>query len=517
MENRGEKARKVSIIVMLLTLSSRILGIFKARVLAVVFGATLTGDILNFTFNIPNNFRKLFAEGALSSAYVPRFSAIMAEDGTRQRSKQLLAVLSGFQLIISLVLIVATLFFGQNFIRLISDYRQSEVLHLASRLLFCFMFFLAAISFSALYSGVLQSHGAFYVAAAAPLLFSVAIIGAVKLGEPFLGPYSMALGVVLGGALQMLVTRIALARFAYPLALSFNFKNREFVKVLRAWGPVTLIALTTILTQQIAFFLASTLQEGSVTAFSNAIIIWQAPYGIFYGAIATVYFPLMASTHAKGNREELRNLVAKGLSYLTVFLLPVTIALVTLRNETVAVLLQSGRFVLANTLATGTILLYFAIGMLAVAYYSFLQRVCFSIGKFKVALYFNFLVALLDIVAMLTFVKSGLGGAALSLANTIAFLMGSIGLALYLGKGGIFKLNKELVKIVGANLPLILLALLYRTKIDQSWWHTGSSLSNALKLTFLYGGAAILVLVLYSLLGIKVLSFRRRGPQLKGQ
>lgn len=510
MESKSERAKKNSIIVMTFTLLSRIVGIFKARVIATVFGATTVGDLLNFTFNIPNNFRKLFAEGALSSAYIPRFSSAISEEGSGERSKGLLKVMNGFQLLISLLLLGGVLLFGSQIIRLISDYREPSLVNLAAKLLFLFTLFLAAISYSALWSGVLQCHGSFLVAAAAPLLFSLAIIIAVKSTERLLGPFSMALGVVVGGILQVLVVWLALRRYSYRLEISFNFKNSDFLAVLKAWLPVTLIALTTILTQQVSYFFASSLSEGSVTALSNAIIIWQAPYGIFYGAIATVYFPLIASA----DLSEVKSIISKGVSYLLTFLIPITIILVTLRNETVAALLQSGLFKLKDTLLTGSILLYYALGIPLVALYSFLQRGCYSLGKYKTALYFNLLVACVDILSMVILIKGmGWGVIALSIANTISFGVGALILAIYLGVNNYFKVEKEIIKVLIANIPLFLLTIVYQKVINPTWWHGGSSWGNVLKLALLYGGALLLTLGVYLLVGIKVLPARRRGPQ----
>ncbi len=510
MENRGERAKKNSIVVMTFTFLSRVVGIFKARVIATVFGATVVGDLLNFTFNIPNNFRKLFAEGALSSAYIPRFSALVADEESEERSKNLLKVMHAFQLLITLLLIGGVLLFGRQIIKIISDYSDPSLVNLGAKLLFFFTIFLAAISFSALWSGVLHSHGSFLVAAAAPLLFSLAIIGAVKLTEGLLGPFSMALGVVLGGVLQALVVWLALRGYSYRLRLSFNFKNRDFLDVLKAWLSVTLIALTTILTQQVSYFFASALPEGSVTALSNAIIIWQAPYGIFYGAIATVYFPLIAAAHP----DEVKKVISKGLAYLVVFLVPVTITLVTLRNETVAVLLQSGLFKLKDTLLTGSILLYYALGIPIVAWYSFLQRACYSLGKYRVALYFNLTVAAVDILGMVILIKlMGWGVGALSLANTIAFGVGALLLSIYLGLNNYFKVDKEVFKVILANLPLLVLTLLYSRFVNPTCWHGGSWWNNVLKLALLYGGAVLLTLGIYFLTGIKILPSRRRGPQ----
>lgn len=501
-----------SIVIMVFTLISRLLGIVKARAIATVFGATGIADVINFTFNIPNNFRKLFAEGALSSAYIPVFStSITEEKGGIEKSKALLARMQGFQLLFSLPLVLLTWIWRTEIILFLSDFPDPEHIQLSGKLLVYFMVFLGSISFAALYGGVLQSHGSFFTAAAAPLIFSVSVIASVYGLSSSMGPYSMAFGVVFGGTAQALVTFLRLRSYGYRMRFSFQFSSPDFRRVMHSWAPVTITAVVAIVTQQIAFYFASTLSEGTVTAFSNAIIIWQAPYGIFYSAIATVFFPAMVSAFTRRQRNQLDRLVHKGLVYIATFLIPSALLLTVLRNETTAVLLQSGRFVLEDTIETGTILFWFTVGMPIVAWYGFMQRVCFSTSRFKSTLTVGIVVAIVDVVITWMGLRLGYGSKSLSLANTISFGVGVIGLWFVAHQRGhlhisLSKLANDLVRLVLANIPLGTAAILYIRYMPEGWWHDGSTMANAALLLGLYCSAILIVLVSYRLVGIEFLS-----------
>lgn len=520
MEHR--KTAADSIILMICTLASRLLGILKARAIATVFGATGIADVINFTFNIPNNFRKLFAEGALSSAYVPVFTTeIEKEKGGIVSSSALLARMQGFQLLISVPLIVLTWISRVQIIGFLSDFSDPSHLRLSGELLVYFMVFLGTISFSALYGGVLQSHRSFFLAAASPLLFSISVIASVYLLSSRFGAYSMAIGVIVGGTLQASATFIGLRRLGYRFRFSFDFTDGPFRRVMIAWGPVTITAVLAIVTQQVSFYFASTLSEGVVTAFSNAIIIWQAPYGIFYTAIATVFFPAMVGAYHQRDREQLGFFVSQGLVYIATFLVPAAIALYILRNETTAILLQSGRFTLSDTLLTGTMLKWFAIGMPFVAGYGFLQRACYSTGKFSLTVAVGAVLAITDILVTIIGLKSGMGGQSLSLANTVAHLGGITMLALILYRGNVMRIRLRstilsLARLAAANIPLGLLAFAYVRFADRQWWQDGSTWTNALVLAGLYLIAIGITIASYKVANIEFLSvLRKKGSASK--
>jgi putative peptidoglycan lipid II flippase len=501
-----------SAIVMCCTLLSRLLGIVKARAIATVFGASHIADVINFTFNIPNNFRKLIAEGALSSAYIPVFTASLAEEPrSLEKSSALLARMQAFQMLILIPLIVLTWIWKGEIVGFLSDFSEPEHLRLSSELLVYFMVFLATITAASLYGGVLHSHGAFFIASAAPLSFSLAVIVSVFLLSERFGAYSMAIGVVSGGFLQAIITWARLHHLGYRMRFSFDFSYDPFKRVMRSWTPVILTASLAIISQQIAFYFATSLSAGSVTAFSNAIIIWQAPYGIAYSAIATVFFPAMVRAFHIHNYKQLGAIIERGLVYLATFLFPAAILFSTLRHEITAVLLQSGQFLLSDTMETGRVLLWFALGMPFVAWYGFLQRACFSLNRFSSAVIAALVVASIDVVAIMVGIRLGWETAALSVANTLSFAGGAVLLWIvvhhYTEKQIVYgSVLRSLGKLVLANTPLAIAAILYYRYEQSLWWESGSTLSNAGILAVLCLIALAITIISYRLLHIEFLS-----------
>ena len=509
-ESSDHKTTSNSLLVMLCTLTSRVLGILKARVIATIFGATGIADVINFTFNIPNNFRKLFSEGALSNAFIPVFAAsIETDQGRADSSAQLLKRMQGFQVLVSIPLVVFTWLCRFDIIRFLSDFHDPGQIALSANLLVYFMVFLFTISVSTLYGSVLQCHGSFFIAAAAPLLFSFSVIFSVVFLSKSLGAYSMAVGVVFGGLLQACVTFLRLRKYGYVFEISFDFSYQPFQQVMHSWFSATMAALVLILGQQVAFYFASTLSEGSVTAFSNSIILWQAPYGIFFSAITTVFFPYMVLAHHKQDAVQLGKLISQGLVYLATFLIPSAILLVFLRKETIAVLLQSGKFTLADTLITAQVLLWFLTGMIFVAWYFFLQRYYYSVGRFNEILVISIFVTFVDILASWLLLKRGFGIASLSLANTISVLIGTVILycqaILPLKNFNHLNLFSQVGKILIANLPLALVLLGY-SSLKLEWWISGSSWRNLLLLVGLCSVAVFIVLGSYLLMKVEFIN-----------
>ncbi len=478
-QRRGARS---SVIVMACTLLSRLLGIVKTRAISSVFGATGTADVINFTFNIPNNFRKLFAEGAMNSAYIPVFASLEGADvQDTSGAQRLMAVLNGFQLLMFLPLTIATWIFAPQIVSFLSDFRDPTQLRLSAGLLGWFMLFLATISIGSVFNGMLQCRGSFFAAAAAPLLFSVSVICSVLFASQYIGAYSMALGTVVGGVLQTLCSYLRLRQFGYRLRFSFDFRLPAFRQVMQGWWPVTLSSLVAVVSQQVAFTFASSLSTGSVTAFNNAIIFWQTPYGIFFTAISTVLFPQMSRAFSRGDRKALADTIVRGLQYLATFLVPAAIALLAIRKEAVGAVLQTGKYTQADTLLTAQVLTWYLIGMLPVAWYGFIQRYCYSVGKFKSTLTVSVIVTAIDIALTWTFITCGWQIISLPIANSISFVVGCI-ILYFVAVRPLQEFSPRMLaisvgKVLLANIPLAIASVAY-SLWSPSWWQAGSTLGN---------------------------------------
>lgn len=503
-----KSVKKNSLILMSFTFLSRLLGIVRARVIATFFGASGVGDVINFTFNIPNNFRKLFAEGAFNSAFIPVFTRLLV---TPTRQKELLRTLCGFQIAIISPIIILTYFFRTPIITLFSDFSDPNLITLASNFLPLFMIYLAFIMIYALLIGVLQSHNLFVTAAIAPLIFSITVIASVILFSHQIGPYSFVVGVLVGGFLQSAFTFVRVKKLHYDAHIRFNFKNKDFIDVMRRWGPVTISAIITIISQQIAYYFASTLETGSVTYFSNAIIIWQAPYGIFFGAIATSFFPSLVIAGSNKNRDFMKRLTSDGLISLTALLLPALLLLTLLGDQTTVVLLTSGKYTLLDALLTSDVLFFYALAMPIAAWYTFLQRVTYSIDGFTFSLIISSIVAIVDIVSVMLLLKVRPLVSSISLASIISFSIGLIIYLLYVSrKDAIHICNRvfitNMVKIVFANIPLGLFLWYISKRITPPFFSEIQTVYRFLLLSLLYVVAIIITFLSYRIHRIDVMN-----------
>lgn len=500
---------------MVCTMLSRLLGIVKARVLGAVFGATTVADVINFTFNIPNNFRKLFAEGVMNSALVPAFSSML---GTQDKPKalRLFSVLCTIQTLLLLPLVVLTYLFGPQIIDYLSDFDAQQV-QLGGKLLPYFMLYLLAISLASTFTGVLQSHLSFLQAYLSPLLFSLCVIFGVLYLTPHLGAMSMAYSVLVGGILQGSYSYFAVRKFGYRLKPALKGQGAPVGAVMKAWALVSFGMGVQIITQLVSYWFASRLSEGSVTAFSNSLIFYQTPFGIFFSAVSAVSLPLMTESYKSKQFEQVRLFARGSLVGLAAFMLPSSIILFFLSNESISTVLQTGRYTLEDALLTARVLRPYLIFLTLSAWHSQCLRIGYSAGMHTLMTRVVVLQNVLDILFMWVLLALGLDIVALPIANGISITLSTVLLLWYLRdvyaplKDRLFA--KGTLRVVLANLPLLAFGLIYMM-IKPTWYQEGSTLKSLAILACLGSIGVAILLASYKVAGLPLLSLLR--PSKKG-
>lgn len=487
---------------MVFTLLSRLLGIVKARAISAVFGGGALTDTINFAYNIPNSLRKLFAEGALTSSYLPLFSA---EADDKKASSHLLSLIINFQIIVFIPLIVLSFIFGRSVISFLSGFSEEWQITLASGLLPYFTVFLFFISIASLFAAVLQTRRRFVLSSAAPIAFSLAVICSLYLFSGKYSAYAMAIGTVSGAVLQMAVCLVAMRDLGLGYSFVFDFSYPLFKRMLSAWLPATGTALIAVLSQQITYYFATLMEPGSLTAFSNAIIFYQTPYGIFFTAISGVYFPELS----RAGKDEKGSVLVRALTYLYTLLLPSAVILTALGRECISVVLQQGAFTLDNTLLTYKVLVFYLPAMITSAFYSMLQRSAYASGLYRRALWVSVVSSIVDVLATWAFVRLGFGAVSISLSYLISSALGAI-ILLLLEKGFPYRrLLRELGSLTLKNIPVIVAAAIYLF-IGFDFYKEGSTLYNA-SLTLLFGIIfCFIVLVSYIIFHVPFLEGLRR-------
>lgn len=352
----------------LLTLASRVLGLIRDSVVAAFFRKEHT-DAFFVAFTIPNVLRRLLAEGSLTVAFIPVYTDYLENKG-KDAARLLLANTLGAALLALIVVTALGEVFAPQLVWLFAEgLGEGQVLAtLLTRLMFPF---LVTVGLVALAMGVLNTHRHFMAPAVAPVVLNLGIIGSVilgvgqmfRLGLPPVG--ALALGVVIGGVLQLLLQLPPLAkRDSLPLP-RFQLTHPGVVRVARLMLPslfgLAIYQINIILSRRFASFLP----DGSISYLYYAQRLIEFPLGIFAVAIATVSMPNL-SAHAKAGEMEKVKATYRFAQRIVVFiLLPATAGLWALGEPLASVLFQRGAFTDEMARQTAITLAGFAVGLVA--------------------------------------------------------------------------------------------------------------------------------------------------------
>lgn len=344
--------------VSLFTLLSRITGLARELLMASAFGASALTDAFNVAFRIPNLFRRLFAEGAFSQAFVPVLAASKAtgsQEQTRRLIDQVATVLAWVLVGVSVAGVLASPFMVWL---LASGLRQTEHGFDAAVLMTRLMFpYIACMSLVALAAAVLNTWRHFVLPAATPVLLNVCMIAAAWLGAPLFARwgiepiYAMAAGVMLGGLLQLAVQVPALRRLGLLPRLSLRWsglraawRDAATQHVLRLMLPallgVSVAQISLIINTQIASYLGA----GSVSWLSYADRLMEFPTAMLGVALGVVLMPQLSAARASGDDAQYSGMLDWGLRLVLLLAVPCAVGLLVFAKPLVAVLYHYGAF-----------------------------------------------------------------------------------------------------------------------------------------------------------------------------
>jgi putative peptidoglycan lipid II flippase len=332
------------------TLASRVLGFGRDMAIAALFTRAQT-DAFAVALTIPNTLRQLLAEGAVSSAVVPVLSARLADGGDAE-GRAFFARARGISLVALLVVSVLGVLFAGPLTDLFAPGShatpgQFERTSNLTRMMFPYIFFMGT---AALGMAALNAKKKFAVAAFAPGLFNVALIAAAfllraPLAERGIDPsIALAIGVLLGGVLQVVAQLPALRDIGYAGRPVFDFRDPHVREMLRRIVPMTFGLGVYYVDLTLSRRFLSELGEGAQSYFYWASRLCDFPQGIFVMALSTAALPSLATFAAKGDTEELAKTWAHGMRLSLFVAIPCSAALVALSEPIVVLLFQRGQF-----------------------------------------------------------------------------------------------------------------------------------------------------------------------------
>jgi putative peptidoglycan lipid II flippase len=360
---------------------SRIAGLVREIVAAAFFGTSPAASAFSVAFQVPNLVRNLFADSALSAAFVPVFTELL----DRGRRRDAFALASTFAALIAGVLglvCVAAIAIAPLVIPL---FTPDDLAGLTTGLTQVMFPIVLLLGLNGLVVGILNAYDHFSVPALSPLVWNLVIIAVlVALRPAFDGPeelYAYAIAVVAGTLVQLLMVLPVLRRLDFRFTRELNLRDLQVTRVLVLMLPITvglgLINFNLFINTALAFAVS----DAAPRAIENAFRIYMLPQGIFSVAVATVLFPALSRLASQGDRDGLRGLTASGVRAIALLLVPCAAFTLVLAEPVVRLVFERGEFGPASTRITAEALFWFSFSLPFAGANLLLTRTFFSLQR----------------------------------------------------------------------------------------------------------------------------------------
>lgn len=357
-----------TVIVSAMTMLSRVLGLVRDIVLLNVFGAGKDFDTFVVAFRIPNFFRRLFAEGAFSQAFIP----VLTEYKTSRTHAEVQILISrvfgclmtAMTLLTFVAMVAAPVII---YIYAPGFHSDTEKFNLAVDLFRLTIPYLMFMSLTAFASSILNSYGSFASPAFAPVLLNIAMIAGAWWLTPYMAEPIMALGwaVVVAGVLQLAIQIPELWKKNLLIPPKVDFKHEGVNRILKLMLPALFGVSVTQINLLLNTIWASFMQDGSVSWLYSAERMTELPLGLIGVAIGTVILPSLSARHAEQDQSKFRGMLDWAAKIIMLVGIPASIALFMLSTPIIQALFQRGEFTLEDTQMTALALQCMSAGVIS--------------------------------------------------------------------------------------------------------------------------------------------------------
>lgn len=488
------------------TLLSRLLGFVRDIMIAAALGTGPVADAFVVAFRFPNLFRRVFAEGAFNSAFVPLFARSLEGEGSESERREaarafaqeamsgLLAVLGVLSAVAMIAMPILMLVLAPGFV---SDPAKFDLTVLLTRITFPY---LALVSLVALIAGVLNGLGRFAAAAFAPTLLNVvfiavlwALLAAGLAGQESAGIW-LCVGVLVGGAAQLALVWNDLHRARFALRLVRPHWTPRVRRLVTLGVPGVIAGGITQINIVVGTMIAS-MQAGAVSLLYYADRLYQLPLGVVGIAIGVVLLPELSRRLKAGDEAGVKIAKARSLEFAMLLTLPAAVALAVVPQEIVSVLFERGAFGQEARIGTAAALQAFAIGLPSFVLIKVLSPAFFAREDTRTPMYVGGVAVAVNVVVSLALFPA-LGPVGIALATSVSGWLNALILYVLMVRRGYWKINRPLAFKMLLLLACALAmgaALIGLSKAMAPWLVVGSPM--ALRLAGLaglvLGGAAV--------------------------
>ena len=506
------------------TFVSRLFGLVREQIFAFLFGAGFATDAFVAAFRIPNLLRDLFAEGALSAAFVPVFTDYLVNKDKKEAFRLGNLVVNALLVVLFVIVVIGILATPWIVDLIAPGFKsipgKSELTVLLARIMFPF---LLIVSLAAVAMGMLNSLKHFGVPAFAPVWLNAGMILSGFLICPLFNPpiIGMALGVLLGGLGQWAFQLPSLRKEGYRYRPIVSFSDPGVRRIIILMTPAILGLASTQINIFVNTVIASFLPQGSPSYLNYSFRLMHFPLGVFGVAVATVTLPIVATYAARRDIPSVLSACASSLRLVFFLTLPSILFLTMAAKPIVSTLYQHGLFTYQDAVFTSQALVFYALGLFAYASVRVIAPVFYSLGDTRTPVKVSVLAVAVNIVLNLAFMRP-LSFRGLALATSLSAMVNMFGLMIFLrrrvGPLDIPDLAKSFIKIMGGSavMGIILWGVQKARPLDLE---RAALLPKALYLLVLFLLAAGTYAAMAGALRIRELSlvlgiFKRKRPKL---
>ncbi len=454
------------------TMTSRVLGMVREMVYASFMGNTWVASAFTLAFMIPNLFRRLLGEGALTAAFIPIFKQKEVKEGAAEMWRTANAVISGLLVAAGAVTVLAII--GISIALQAGNYSEETTLML--QLLRVMFPYLLLVCLAAVLIGMANARGHFFLPALGSVLLNVAMISSVLWLAPRMGVtleqqiFGLAIGVLVAGLAQMLFQLPSLGSEGYRYRWVSPWQDPTVREVVRKMLPgsigVAAFQINVLVTQSFAFLFDDT--KTITSTFNYAVRLMELPQGVFGISLATFLLPALSGLAAEKKYPEFRATLNQGLNYISFTNLIAAAVALALAEPIVRLLFEHGKFGPGATYRVSVALACLAPGLLLFSMNNILARAFFALNDIKTPMKISVFCLALNLVFALTLVH-WYREAGLAVANCLSAVFNTV-LLLYALRRKLAKL--ELVGL-GRNLIVLTLAAVIAGGIAYGgyrWW-----------------------------------------------
>lgn len=413
---------QLSLLLMVVTIISKIFGLFREISLSYFYGTGYVADAFLIAFFIPSLILNVITTG-ISTGFIPIYSSIMNKRG-REASDRFTTNMATIIFLVALITAVIGIIFSRQLVGVLAygfDTRIMEQTVLYTRLI---MISLPVSAVAGVYRGYLQLHGHFVVTVIHTIIMNLIIILFIGLSK-ITSPILLGLGASLGMIFQYLVFIPPLLDTKYKYKYFINIKDENLIEMRNLTMPILISAATYEVNLMVDKMIASSLGEGAVSALNYSGNLQDFVVGVVVMSIVTVQFPKMSRLAITSDYSNLKKNFTQTINAMMLLIIPATVGLMIFAKPIVSMLFYRGEFDISSLEITSSALFYYALGIVGISFNTVIQRMFYSLKKPKEPVIISIVIVIVNII--LNVILSRIFGViGLPIATSISVVVGSI-------------------------------------------------------------------------------------------